>query len=175
MNFDPKDLEALAGALISKGAPILGGIIGGPFGALIGALVPQIAGAFGLPTDAPPSQVAAAIQAAPDASDKLAALEEANKTELAKLQLQADQNDAELKIEGPAFLRFYYGGWRPAMGWLAGPAIVAYQIAASISHLPLLPDGILASFLPVWVGLAGLRTYERYSGVALDTLAIKKK
>jgi hypothetical protein len=175
MAFDPKDLAPLAGALLQAGAPILGGIIGGPFGAMVGGLLPQIAGAFGLPADAAPAQVTAAVQADPNAGSKLAALEEQHKTELALVQLQVDQNTTELKIEGPAFLRFYYGGWRPAAGWLLCPAPALYQVIASAAHLPTLPDSLWTLFLPVWVGLAGLRTYERYSGVALDTLNIKKK
>jgi hypothetical protein len=183
MGFDPKDLQALAGALISKGAPILGRLVGtavgGPLGTFIGGavgdLIPQIAQSVGLPADAPASQVAATVQAATSAPDALMALEEKNKTDLAMAQLQVDQNDAELHIEGPAALRFFYGGWRPAAGWLLCPIPAAYQIIASAAHLPLMPEGIWTLFLPVWVGIAGLRTYERYSGIALDTLNIKKK
>lgn len=75
LSFDPKDLEKLAGTLVSAGAPIIGGIVGGPFGAIIGGLVPQIAAQFGLAPDAPPSAVAAAVEADPQAGNKLAALE----------------------------------------------------------------------------------------------------
>jgi hypothetical protein len=183
MGFDPKDLQALAGALVSKGAPILGRLVGtavgGPLGTFVGGaigdLIPQIAQSVGLPADASPAVVASTVQAAPAAPDALLALEEKNKTDLALAQLQVDQNDAELHIEGPALLRFFYGGWRPAAGWLLCPIPAAYQLIASAAHLPLMSDGIWAAFLPVWVGIAGLRTYERYSGIALDTLAIKKK
>jgi hypothetical protein len=174
MNIDPKDLAPLAGALLSAGAPILGGIIGGPVGALVGSLLPQLAGAFGLAPDAAPAQIAAAVQADPNASSKLSAIEEQHKSELAWAQLQVDQNDAAMKIEGPAGLRFFYGGWRPMAGWVLCPVPAVYQVIASAAHLPMLPDNLWALFLPVWVGLAGLRTYERFSGVALDTLAISK-
>lgn len=186
MQFDPKDLEALAGALISKGAPILGGIVGGPFGALIGAVVPQIAEAFGLPGDAPAGQIASTVAAAPDASDKLSALEERHKVELEWAKLQVEQNNAELQVDGPPWLKFYYGGWRPAMGWLCGPILMAYVYVLvtlatfGVLKSPLTQEGFFSWFvmvvaLPIFAGLAGLRTYERSTGVALDTLPIKKK
>jgi hypothetical protein len=174
MSFNAADLGPLAGALLKAGAPILGGIVGGPFGAMIGGLIPQIAEAFSLPSDAPPATVAASVAADPNASTKLATLEDTQKSALAWAHLQVEQNKDELAVEGPAWMKFFYGGWRPTMGWISGPILVAYQIAASATHLPLIPDGLLAWVTPIWIGLAGLRTYERYSGVALDTLPIKK-
>ena len=180
MAFDPKELEGLAATLLQKGLPILGGLIGGPVGAIAGnvvsGLVGTLAATLGLPADSPPAAVAAAVQADPQASNKLAALEDAQKTELAFAQLQVDQNNAELTIDkGAPWLNFFYGAWRPSAGWVFGPIPALYQLIASAFHLPLLADGIWAAFLPVWVGLAGLRTYERYTGVALDTLPVKPR
>jgi hypothetical protein len=175
MNFDAKDLEPLAGALLKAGAPILGGVIGGPFGAIVGALIPQIAGAFGLAPDASPATVAAAVAADPNAQTKLATIEDEQKSALAWAQLQVVQNKDELTVDGPAWLKFFYGGWRPSAGWLLLPVPAIYQMVAYIAHVTPLPDSFFAWSVPVWVGLAGLRTYERYSGVALDTLPIKKK
>ena len=175
MAFDPKDLENLAAVVLKAGAPILGGLIGGPFGAIIGTLVPQIASAFGLAPDTPPAVIAATVQADPAASDKLAALESKQRDALAWAQLQVDQNNAELAAPGSGFLRFFYGAWRPSAGWLFGPIPALYQLIASAFHLPLLADGLWTAFLPVWIGLAGLRTYERYQGVALDTLPVKPR
>jgi hypothetical protein len=179
MSFNPADLEALAGSLLQKGLPALGALIGGPAGAVVGniaaSLVPQIAGAFGLAPDTTPAVVAATVASDPNASTKLATLEDAQKNALAWAHLQVEQNKDELTVDGPAWLKFFYGGWRPTMGWISGPILVAYQIAASAAHLPLIPDGLLAWITPIWVGLAGLRTYERAQGVALDTLPIRKK
>jgi hypothetical protein len=177
--FDPKDLEALAGSLLQKGLPALGGLLGGPVGAVVGniaaSLVPQIAQAFGLAPDAPPAVVAATVSADPNAAGKLATLEDAQKNAIAWAQLQVDQNKDELTVDGPAWLKFFYGGWRPSAGWLLLPVPAIYQMVAYIAHVTPLPDSFFAWSVPVWVGLAGLRTYERYSGVALDTLPIKKK
>jgi hypothetical protein len=174
MSFDPKDLEPLAGALLKAGAPILGGIIGGPFGAVIGSLIPQIAGAFGLAPDTTPSNLATVVAADPNAATKLAAIENASETALDYAKLQADQNKDELSADGPLPFKFFLSGWRPAMGWVSGPIIVVYQIIASAAHLPLIPNDLLAWITPIWVGLAGLRTYERAQGVAVDNLPGKK-
>jgi hypothetical protein len=178
MAFDPKDLEALAASLLQKGLPILGGLIGGPAGAIAGnvagSVVGQIAASLGLPADAPPATITERVTTDSQSSDKLASLEDARKTALAFAQLQVDQNNAELNAPGPSWLRFYYGGWRPAAGWAFGPAIFIYQVAAFAVHLPPLPDTLVNSFLLVWTSIAGLRTYERFTGVALDTLPIDK-
>jgi hypothetical protein len=176
---DLKDLEALGATLLQKGLPILGGIIGGPVGGIIGnvagSVIGQLATTLGLPADAPPAVIQAAVQADPQASEKLSALEDAQKTALAFAQLQVDQNNAELATKtGSTGLDFFYGGWRPAMGWVSGPGILAYQIAAFAVGFPPLPDALVNSFLLVWTSIAGLRTYERFTGVALDTLPIAK-
>jgi hypothetical protein len=172
--FDQKDLEALAGTLIKAGAPIIGGIVGGPFGAVIGGLIPQIAGAFGLSPDSTPDVVAATVAADPNAGTKLAAIENASQTALDYAKLQAEQNKDELSADGPLPFKLFLSGWRPAMGWVSGPIIVVYQIIASAAHLPLIPNDLLAWITPIWVGLAGLRTYERAQGVAVDNLPGKK-
>lgn len=179
MAFDPKDLEALAASLIEKGLPVLGGLIGGPAGAVAGnvisGVVGEIATSFGLAPDATPAVVAATVAADPQAGDKLAALEDKHKTDLALMQLQVDQNNAELTQPGPGFLRFFYGGWRPGAGWLLCPLPTLYQIVAFATHLTPLPDAFFAYALPVWVALAGVRTYERVSGVSLDTIAVRPR
>ena len=177
MTFDPRELEPLAGALLKAGAPILGGIIGGPFGAIIGALLPQVASVFGLPLDAPPVAVAAAVAADPQAADKLSGLEEAHKDALASAQLQVDQNGAELSMPGTALQRVFWGGWRPAMGWIAGPLVLAYQIAAATMGGRLIPIEVFGPTMALWTALAGLRTSEKWQGVAATMMppAVLKK
>ena len=56
-------------------APTLGGIIGGPPGALIGGAVSLLAKVFGLKADAKPEDVMKAIQSDPEAALKLMVLE----------------------------------------------------------------------------------------------------
>lgn len=183
MLFDPKDLETLAGALVSKGAPILGRMVGtavgGPLGGFVGGavgdLIPQIAQTLGLPADADPAQVTAAVQAAPAAPNALVALEEKHKNDLAWAQLQVDQNNAELAVQGPSGLRFFYGGWRPAMGWLAGPVLLTYILVLFALGRAPLPTDVLGLFISVWLALAGVRTFERFQGIALDSVLPAKK
>lgn len=175
--FNPKDLENLFGALVQAGVPMVASAFGGPLaGAAVSAVLPEIAAALGLDPAAPPAAVAAAVAADPQAAgDKLAALEDKRKTELAVMQLQVDQNNVELTQPGPGFLRFFYGGWRPAAGWLLLPVPTFYQIIACAVHLALLPDSFFVFAVPVWISLAGIRTYERIQGVSLDTLALRPR
>lgn len=168
MSFDIKDLEPLIAVLVSKGAPILGGILGGPPGAVIGGLVGQLATSFGLPADSPPITVAQTIAADPAASGKLSPISD---NYLAVLQLQVDQNNTELQVDGPWGLKLFYGGWRPAMGWLSGFVMAAYAIVAAGFNLHFVPDSLVSTyFLPIFLTLVGARTYERATGVSLDSV-----
>jgi hypothetical protein len=64
--MDAQSLETLAGQLLKIGAPILGGVIGGPAGALAPVIISAIADALGAaPT---PEAVSAAIAADPAAA-----------------------------------------------------------------------------------------------------------
>lgn len=176
MSFTIQDLAPLAGVLVEKGLPAIAEMLGGPIaGSVASLVVPQIAQAFGLPADAPPAQVAAAVQADPNADSKLATFSEQNKLVLAMMQIQADQNRDELNVDGPPWMKFFYGGWRPAMGWTSGPGILVYQIVAFATGVAPLPDSLVNSFLFTWASIAGLRTYERATGVSLDSILTKKK
>ena len=166
MSFDPNDLEKLAGTLVSAGAPILGGLIGGPFGAIVGSLLPQVAGALGLEPDARPAAINAVVAADPQAAGKLAELEEAQKDALASARLQVDQNEAELGLAGPVWARLLYSAWRPLMGWISGPVLMAYQIGAVTFGGRPVPMETFAPAMALWTALAGLRTSEKWQGVA---------
>jgi hypothetical protein len=77
MAFDPTALEQLAAQLASVAAPILGGALGGPAGAIIAPLVVNsIGAALGVPPT--PDAISAAIKADPTGSaGKIAAVEAA--------------------------------------------------------------------------------------------------
>src|SRR5574337_411706 len=132
MNFDPKDLAGLASVLIQQGAPVLGGLLGGPAGATIAsAVVPAVADALGLPKDSTPQAITQAASA-PDAPDKLAAFD---------AQHKADQayNDAQIKasldlaavVKDSIWETLFVVGYRPAAAWVAGPITILYQGATS--------------------------------------------
>lgn len=71
-------------SLVSQGAPLLGGILGGPAGAAAGKLV---AGVFGADPENP-EEVMNAIQGDPEAMAKLRELEMTHKHKLEELQLE---------------------------------------------------------------------------------------
>lgn len=77
------DWKDIGRSLISQGAPLLGGVIGGPAGAVAGKL---LAGAFNVdPED--PDAVMTAIQGDPEAMTKIRELEMTHKIRLQELQL----------------------------------------------------------------------------------------
>lgn len=80
------DWKDLAG-VVSKAAPVLGGILGGPAGVAVGGLL-----ATALGTDASPDSVSAAILRDPQAAIKLKELETNSRVQLQQLAVTAEQN-----------------------------------------------------------------------------------
>lgn len=68
------------GEMVVKSAPVLGGVLAGPAGAKIGAVVASIFG-----SEADPDSVAAAIKADPEAAVKLQAIEKDRQIGLARI------------------------------------------------------------------------------------------
>jgi len=89
------DWKAVGKKVVQAGAPILGGLLGGPVGATAGGLVASL---FGTGDD--PEQVLQAIQGDPEAALKLRQFELEHRVELEKLRIEAmrlqlqDQADA---------------------------------------------------------------------------------
>ncbi|MFT7560298.1 MAG: hypothetical protein ACI93R_002216 [Flavobacteriales bacterium] len=77
------DWKDIGRSLISQGAPMLGGLLGGPAGAVAGKL---LAGTFGADPENP-EEVMNAIQGDPDAILKIRELEMTHKQKLQELQL----------------------------------------------------------------------------------------
>lgn len=78
------DWKQVGNAVISVGAPLLGGALFGPAGAAVGSI---IAGKFGVSPDSTPDQVMAAIDAAgPDAALKLRQIETTHVERLQELE-----------------------------------------------------------------------------------------
>ncbi len=78
------DWKDIGRSLISQGAPLIGGLLGGPAGAVAGKLV---AGVFGADPDNP-EEVMNAIQGDPEAILKLRELENTHRVKLQELQLE---------------------------------------------------------------------------------------
>jgi len=78
------DWKDIGKSLISQGAPLLGGVLGGPAGAIAGKMV---AGLFGADPESP-EEVMNAIQGDPDAMTKIREFEMKHKEKLQELQLE---------------------------------------------------------------------------------------
>ncbi len=77
--------QSIAGALVSAGAPTIGGLLGGPAGGIVGNLVGSLLGqALGVP--ATPEAVGSAIQTNPNAGAVLQQVEAQNAAHLTELE-----------------------------------------------------------------------------------------
>jgi len=110
------DLANLAAEVVKAGAPILGGIIGGPAGTIAATAISAIAGALG--SDDAPAAVAAAIKADPaKAAAALRQVEQA--APAAWIALQQASLDAYARTTQEEFAKgWFYSAWRPAGMWL---------------------------------------------------------
>ena len=164
------------GKTISGFAPVLGGLIGGPGGAMVGKL---IASEFGGDAE-DPKQLAQLVKADPQAAIKLRELELNNKTEIQKLIVQSESNrlasetsriesiNSTMRTEavsGDAWQR----RWRPFWGYISGTAFFI-QILAIIYIMivqPAAAAAIIASiaslqvFWSVPLAVLGISAYQR--------------
>lgn len=110
--------QDLASTIIRAGAERLGGAFGGPLGGAVGGVLGgTIADAFGLPRDAGPQQIDAAIKADPEASDKLIAIQ--SESEQALFALEAETlRFMEAMADKDKSEGFWSWAWRPAGMWL---------------------------------------------------------
>lgn len=86
---------------------------------------------------------------------------------------QLDINKAELQKSG-----WFFGGWRPFIGWCGGLAIayqfllrplwdaVTYLVAPELPTLPVADLNEIIGLVAAMLGVAGLRTVEKIRGVA---------
>jgi len=102
---------------------------------------------------------------------EIATMSERHAQELAKGQLEINKAEA---ASGSVFK----GGWRPFIGWVCGAAFayhfvlqpfIVFGVAAAGIEIPALPEFDMGSLMTVMMGmlgLGGLRTFEKKSGVA---------
>lgn len=95
------------------------------------------------------------------------------------LQFVTQQNQAQLAVDQAEAnnKNVFVAGWRPAIGWACGAAFAWQYVAepvaqftlAAFGHpvtLPVLNIGDMMPVLMGMLGLGGLRTYEKVTGVA---------
>ncbi len=93
----------------------------------------------------------------------------------------------EVNKEEAKHTSIFVAGWRPAVGWICGIALgwnfilqpimmwVAFLFAVDLGDAPRLDTGELMTVLLGMLGLGGLRTYEKQSGVARNSINGVKK
>lgn len=153
---------------LSKAAPLLGGLIGGPAGAAIGSIA-----ASALGVEATPDAVSAAIKKDPEAAAKLKAAEMENARELRAMTLQAETariaavNEtmrAEI-VSGDKFTR----RWRPLFGYIMAVtwglimAALAWTIVAKPDQAPNVVSA-MASLGTIWsvaLAVVGVSVWSR--------------
>jgi len=102
---------------------------------------------------------------------EIATMAENHAQEVALAQIEVNKAEA---ASGSTFI----GGWRPFVGWTCGVAlayhfvgqpVIMFAVAMFGLEIPTLPDFDMASLLTVlmgMLGLGGLRTFEKFKGVA---------
>jgi hypothetical protein len=91
--------------------------------------------------------------------------------ELRASYLQWDQAQTKINEIEAANSNLFVSGWRPCIGWI-GAAGLAYQyivrpvcVGFGLGHLPAL-DGSLMELVIALLGLGGMRSWEKYKGIA---------
>tara|TARA_B110000858_G_scaffold20409_1_gene20471 strand:+ start:1162 stop:1536 length:375 start_codon:yes stop_codon:yes gene_type:complete len=94
---------------------------------------------------------------------EIATMADNHAQELAKGQLAVNKSEAE---SGSLFI----GGWRPFVGWVCGIGlmynVLLSQILAIWFEVPTVDPSLLTPVLLGMLGLGGLRSWEKKSGVA---------
>ena len=102
---------------------------------------------------------------------EIATMSERHAQEVVLAQIEVNKAEA---ASGSIFV----GGWRPFVGWTCGVAlayhfvgqpVIMFAVAMLGLDLPTLPEFDMASLLTVlmgMLGLGGLRTFEKFKGVA---------
>lgn len=98
--------------------------------------------------------------------------------ELAKLDAQAMQNQADINKIEAASSSLFVAGWRPAIGWICGIAFayayiiepiarfVAQVLFGYAGQFPVVDLGELYPVLMGMLGLGVMRSFEKHKGVA---------
>jgi hypothetical protein len=136
---------------------------------ILGAIIPAIAGIL--------DKIIPDKNAAEAGKLKLAALAAEGKLKELEVFAQLDTAQMATNTAEGSSAHLFVAGWRPFVGWVCGTALAwAYILrpfivfVAGVFHYPLppLPEIGLAELSPIlmgMLGLGGMRTYERISGV----------
>ncbi|SNZ11895.1 Holin of 3TMs, for gene-transfer release [Persephonella hydrogeniphila] len=126
------------------------------------------------------------IEAVKDIADEFITTDEERlqyQIEKEKLRLKEKQIEANLlekvhetNIAEAKTGNLFIAGWRPFIGWTGGIALFYHFVLAPFLHsffnafgvdftLPTLDMGLLIQLILTMLGMAGLRTFEKYKGI----------
>ncbi|MBW2081675.1 MAG: hypothetical protein JRI39_00980 [Deltaproteobacteria bacterium] len=160
------DWEDLGKKIIELGAPLLGGTLGGPGGATLGAMVAR---AVGAEADVP-KDIYEKIEANPDAAVKLRELELKHEETLQELALKRVQVEAERDLgairEVNATMReearsehWPQYSWRPFNGFSFPLAVMCIYFVLPLLRVtvPQVPQWVWVG----WLSILGVSAYHR--------------
>jgi len=174
------DWTDVAGEVAKAGAPLLGGIIGGPIGTAVGQVGSMIASALG--TDNKPGAILDAIKQNPDAAVKLRQIEA---DEAVNLRRIASEQAVSLAAEGTKRIQavnetmraegssehWAQWSWRPFNGFAFGatlvlnyalPAIVNSFAPLAVPHwTPIQAQPIPEYVFLAWASILGVAAWHR--------------
>lgn len=142
---------------VSKGAPIIGSLLGGPAGGAAGTAISMLARAFGADPENP-EEILQAVKTDPDAFLKLKKLEAEHEQELTKLALQSEiahlqdrqsarQREMDIvKSTGKKDYNLYVTAWAVLIGF--------FTLTGALMFYPL-PQGSPQAVFMLFGALAG--------------------
>lgn len=150
------DWKDLAGA-VGRHAPVLGGLLAGPGGAAVGALVASVLG-----TGASPDEVSQALTVSPDAAVRLKELEAKKQVELQSLLVQAESARLAAEVSAiesvNATMRAEVAAehwpsytWRPFCGFIFGTMFLGVYFVLPLCKLP-----VPAVPFEAWMAMGGV-------------------
>lgn len=162
--------------IVGSVAPIAGGLLGGPLGAIAGTALSSI---LGIHPKSTPEDIAMAVSHA--TPEQLLKLKEYDTQLQLKLQdniaiaLTTEQDIANganaINLADANSTDKFRSYWRPFIGWSCASIICIDAINQLICawwfhHVPTYPLNNIITLITLLLGVAGLRTYEKKVGVS---------